>query len=182
MNLLPDEVSKVLEERYGLFSDYLRQRGVRWAPEVNRVYVPTPYFHKEGGGILRSLSGEQPKVLSAAAPWSSGMGFYPPWSDEDVPDFVFVVEDALSALCVAKYAFCVSLQGTQLPQTRLLELVEYAGPMPIVLALDKDATSKAIKYVNDYKYLADIQVLALEKDIKDMKGEERRRMLWNYKY
>lgn len=181
LNLLPDTVSQLLWERYGITFETQIHRNLRWASEVNRLYIPTPYLGGEGGGVLRSLSGQQPKVLSCAAPWSSGMGFYEAELHHPIDLPIFVVEDALSAICVAEDMRCVSLQGTYLPPARLVEIIEWAHGAEIVLALDKDATNKAAEYVNKYKYLADISMLPLEQDIKDMGGAERREMLWNYK-
>lgn len=181
LNFLPDEVSNVLYERYHLSREVLHDRGVRWAPDEQRVYIPTPYFDKDGGGILRTLAKDvQPKVKSCRAPGSSGMGFYDAAGERF--EFLLVVEDALSALCAAEYCYTVSLQGTYMSHERLLELVEYAAGDPIVFALDRDATDKAIAIVNKYKYLADVYVAALPKDIKDMTIQEREEFLWSIRF
>lgn len=174
-------MSNELQQRYRLDVGYLHERGVRWAPDEQRVYIPTPYFDEDGGGILRTLNKSvQPKVKSCQATGSSGMGFYDAVGERF--EFLLVVEDALSALCAAHYCNTVALQGTYMSHERLLELVEYAAGDPIVFALDRDATDKAIAIVNKYKYLADVYVAALPKDIKDMTIKEREEFLWSIRF
>lgn len=86
---------------------------------------------------------------------------------------IVLVEDMLSATKLNQLGIrSVCLLGTNINDNlvnRLLELNEEH----VVLALDKDATAKAVKLSMSIGYLfKKFTVLPLEKDIKDMTSEE----------
>jgi hypothetical protein len=91
--------------------------------------------------------------------------------DKDAP--TVVVEDIPSAVRVSSNGVnAVALLGTLVNEAKALELRTYA-PMPIVIALDQDATAKAFQIAHKYGLLWDgYKVLPLQRDFKDMTDEE----------
>jgi len=76
-----------------------------------------------------------------------------------------LVEDAISAMRVARQYPCVSLMGTTISQEALFEMLQVQDHL--VIALDRDASAKALDYQKKYKFVApQIRVALLEKDLK----------------
>jgi len=90
-----------------------------------------------------------------------------------------LVEDVLSAAKVAQSGFdCVSLMGTSLGLDKLKEIIR-EGPEFIALALDRDATGKAIGCCSRYAFLTDgkLRPLLTRKDLKYHTEEEIQNMV-----
>lgn len=87
---------------------------------------------------------------------------------------IVVVEDQISALRTASYVTGVAIMGTGLSEEKLEEIARVAKPTTRVwIALDKDATTKAIKMLKHYRlYVPNLNVLMLSKDIKNMSHQE----------
>jgi hypothetical protein len=130
-----------------------------------------PLFTYEGynsGVILRRLDGRRPKTL-------------PFWS-EDVPKVhfplvkehtksVFIVEDIPSAIKAARYMSSAALCGTNLSEDMISLLSTKFDT--VYLALDADATEKAIKYRNKYCLgFRNFVVIPLSKDVKNMQDKD----------
>jgi hypothetical protein len=184
LNFLPFYVSEYLKHRYSLLQSTIDRFQLRWSEKKQRVYIPCDFQRPELGGVLRSFSDppEQPKSLSFLA-LPGLVGRFTPVSPRQTS--VLVVEDPVSAMAAAQEMYCSAycLYGTVLDATRLYEICanEPEGTnTTITLALDKDATSRAIDYVSRFCRLFNIRVLPLDKDIKDMDKAERR-TLWHQK-
>jgi len=88
---------------------------------------------------------------------------------------IVLVEDVLSAAKVATSGFrAASLMGCNLSLDQFLEAQEVAKDNPIVLALDRDATGKALNHVHRYGFLSggNLIPLLLSKDLKYHTKEE----------
>ena len=87
---------------------------------------------------------------------------------------IILVEDAISALKVSRQFRAVCLHGCHVSLEMLLEIIEIAGGKEdIVLALDKDATSKALKFIVEWRFLApNFRAVPLEKDLKYVSDKE----------
>lgn len=94
---------------------------------------------------------------------------------------IVLVEDVLSAAKVATAGFrSASLMGCNLSLDQFLEAVEVAKGAPIVVALDRDATEKALGFVHRYHFLArggTLVPLLLSKDLKYHSKEEIQSMV-----
>jgi len=87
------------------------------------------------------------------------------WLEGSKPERIVIVEDAISAMRVARSFYSVALLGTNLSQEDMFEILRFSDQ--IVLALDKDATKKALEYQAKYKFLCPQMVVAiLDKDLK----------------
>jgi len=80
-------------------------------------------------------------------------------------DTAFLVEDCFSACAVSQVYHGVALMGTNLPNEYLTTLKSYGR---IVVALDRDASKKAIELTKQLKLYVPSTLVFLEKDIKNM--------------
>jgi hypothetical protein len=130
-----------------------------------------PLGGQEGIVVKPTYPGEGPKSLTYKDRDNySGMSWYN-GSGTAAGHRIYVVEDPVSALAMNQYTgnVCVSLNGTLLSRDRLDEMLRYKWQ--IVLMLDADATSTALRYARMYGPDV-IRVVRLEKDIKDSTYEE----------
>jgi len=124
------------------------------------------------GWVLRALGSARTKVLSFI---EKGLGMS--WYRNYVDGPTYVVEDIPSAIRVSLYANVVALLGTRLTVERAAE-IEAFGTIPIILALDQDATDKALRYATRFALLLNNpRVLPLIKDFKNCTEEELKEIL-----
>lgn len=115
--------------------------------------------------MLRSLSGAKPKVVSYTEQGAMA------WYVNRITPGVIIVEDQLSALRASAFLTSVALLGTNLSEERVEE-IRKAGHRPVYLALDNDAIASAVKFVVKYRSTLPMQLVRLDKDIKDHNNEE----------
>lgn len=125
------------------------------------------YMHR--GWVLRDIRGRaKVKALTYIDEGEEGLS----WYREHIDGPTVVVEDIPSAVRASKYVNAVSLLGTGVGITRAEEIAQYAT-RPIVMALDQDATAQSFKMARRYALMwGDVEVLMLDKDIKDMEENE----------
>lgn len=82
---------------------------------------------------------------------------------------VMLVEDIPSANKMDKFYPCVALLGTNLNDKKLDYLLSL-GITHVIIALDNDATRKAIKLAK--KFMISTSILPLQKDLKDQTDEQ----------
>lgn len=163
---LPADVSELLASRYQIGAKLTSYGGFGWDTESNRLTMPVRGAQgQELGVMLRSLSGEKPKVISHTE--KGAMAWY---VNLTIPGLI-IVEDQLSALRASDYLSSVALLGTNLSEERVAE-IKKAGLGPVFLALDNDATASAVKFVVKYRTVLPMQLVRLDKDIKDCTNEE----------
>lgn len=93
------------------------------------------------------------------------------WYTKAASDRLIIVEDQLSAIRAADHMSAVALLGTNLTEERLYEMRE-AGFKTALLALDKDAFTLAVRYVTKLRGIIGLQLLPIQKDIKNQSEEE----------
>jgi len=84
-------------------------------------------------------------------------------------DVAIIVEDVVSALILCQYCTGIALLGTNLLQTHIDVLKNYKK---VGIALDKDASKKAVKILDDLALNMNVKFLLLEDDIKEMIDED----------
>tara|TARA_R100000008_G_C3529275_1_gene138352 strand:+ start:47 stop:826 length:780 start_codon:yes stop_codon:yes gene_type:complete len=98
---------------------------------------------------------------------------YPKWfmyGDKSYPfmcgkhDTAIIVEDCASACAVSDFYCGVALMGTSLPESYIPVLKKHFKK--VIIALDRDATTKAFDISNQLRYYMDTQVKILEEDLK----------------
>ena len=89
-------------------------------------------------------------------------------------DTAIVVEDVVSALTISKFCTGIALLGTNLLQTHIDVLKNYKK---VGIALDKDASKKAVKILDDLALNMNVKFLLLEEDIKEMLDEDVKKLV-----
>jgi len=161
-----------LTKRFTLTQPELVNARLRWDPN-SAAYI-VPIYNSQGykvGDISRNWTGRVPKAINY---WDNAKyNLYFPWNLHKITDTIVVVEDFLSAIKVNRYLPCVALLGCNLGENEAAHLRTLAPRL--VIALDNDATSKALSLSKEYKLLfQNIAVQHLDKDPKDMHGAELR--------
>lgn len=144
----------------------LSHSGVVRGYEVRRSKVQVPY--------VSSPKTESYRLLEC--PW---LGWY---RETHSSGTVVLVEDAISALKVSRHFQVACLHGSHITLEMLLEVLEIAGVSDnIMLALDADATGKALKFAAEWRFLApNFRCVPLSnKDLKYESDEEIQRIIKN---
>lgn len=130
--------------------------GVVRGYEVRRSKVQVPYF-------------KTPKTISYRfldEPWLG-------WYRKVTGVATVLVEDCISALKVSRHFQVVCLHGSHLSTEMLLEIIGVVGNQEVIVALDRDATNKAIKVIVNNRFLApNFRCVILSKDLKYVSDEE----------
>lgn len=163
---LPGEVRETLRTRYFLGDEQVQRAGLKWAPTLNRVWMPCfDHFNKQVGATARSLEKDVvPKTRTY-------------WEEDSYPKLSFygtlpshtllIVEDQLSAIRTSRFVPTASLLGTNLNFNKAEVLFKVAKRL--IVALDKDATSEACNIVRNNGYMfEEIRICSLEKDFKNL--------------
>lgn len=86
---------------------------------------------------------------------------------------VLLVEDCISALKGARYFQTAAILGSHLSLDHIVEAIEVSQGAPVLVALDKDATYKAIKFISQWRFIApNFRPCLLKKDLKYYTDEE----------
>lgn len=96
------------------------------------------------------------------------------------PQPIWVVEDTWSALKVSQeMGAAIALMGTHFSDEMAIHLAAtYGSDQKIYLALDKDATEKAFKYQQKFKFiLPNLRVVPLSKDMKYLNRKQMEELL-----
>jgi hypothetical protein len=157
-------------KRANAYDAYLAGRvDIRYDFRMNRVV----YLIKDGRQVVdaagRSLDNIKPKW------WRYGKSALP---------FVcgsqrvgVILEDCASACSVSDTLSGVALLGTNLQDSHLPYLRKYDR---LLVALDKDATKKALDLVRRLQAIRPTSLVVLNKDVKDMTNDERKRTFERY--
>lgn len=134
--------------------------GLARGVEVRRSKIQVP--------IVPSPKTQPYRVLDE--PW---MGWYRR-TGIDIVRPVILVEDAISALKVSRHFQVGCLHGSHITLEMLLEALSIpGGSQELILALDKDATSKALKFIVEWRFLApNFRAVPLDKDLKYVSDTE----------
>ena len=175
--LLNSEERELLWARYGLSIDDIRRHRLAICTaegSVNYGRLVIPIFNLGGNirgyelRIFASGISEAPKTLHYKhldEPWIGWFSANVPYNPK-LP--VILVEDVISAMKVAHQFVAVSLMGSNVSMTDLFE-VEKATDN-IILALDRDASAKALAFKNKYRFIApNLKVMLLDgPDLKEL--------------
>lgn len=187
--ILTEEEAGILWDRYRLGYPDINRYGLRATiSDTPRLVVPV----RSISGAIRGYEtrwlvpqggqGKGAKTLHYRhidEPW---MGwFFNPGVFRGAPPkkTVVLVEDVLSAIKVSRQFVCVSLMGSHLSDAHVTELAKMCRGFEIVLALDRDAADKAVKFVKRYNViLPELVAIFIEKDMKYMNDDEIYDKVW----
>ena len=178
---LGEEWAAELLDTYGITRD--EAVGVNWRVESHSGNLVVPICSRIGAvrGVEVRRSKVQVPIVSSPKtksykfldePW---MG----WYRKVTTGTTVLVEDPISALKVSRHFQVGCLHGSHLDLERLLEALEIVGGSnDLVLALDKDATIKALKFVVQWRFLApNLRAVPLSKDLKYSTDEEIKQII-----
>ena len=117
----------------------------------------------------RSLTNRKPKWRrygTSRNTFLSGNGFYG-----------IIVEDCPSACSISNLAVGISLMGTSLLDEHIDVIKQFKK---VYIALDKDATGKAILMMKKLRNYVPTKLIVLNKDLKDMQIGERNEFIRRY--
>lgn len=117
-------------------------------------------------GVGRTMKGQRPK-------WYR-YGNYDGGFRIGTSDIAVVVEDVPSAISISEWVSGYALLGTSLRDRHIQELCTYRR---VVVALDKDATDKALTIMRALNTIVPTGILMLQKDLKSMGDAERERTI-----
>ena len=153
------------------YDAYLSGRAdIRYDFKRNRVVFIVKDGNKVVDAVGRAMDGRSPKWYrygNSKCPFVSGNG----------ERGACVVEDAASACSVSGVVAGVALLGTNLLEEHIQHLSKYHR---VFVALDKDATDKAIDMVKTLCRIVPTKLMVLSRDFKNMTKDERNDYLRNY--
>lgn len=157
-------------KRVQAYDAYLAGRAdIRYDFQRNRAV----YLIKDGNKVVdaagRSLDGRTPKwyrYSSSKHPFVCGGGTR-----------AILVEDCASACAVSESTVGVALLGTNLLTEHVETLRKF---QQVYVALDKDATDKAIDMVRTLRSHVPTKLIVLKTDLKNMKKDERDDFIRSY--
>ncbi len=145
------------------YDAYLSGRvDLRYDFKKNRVVFLVKDGSKVVDAVGRSLTDRTPKWYrygSSGNPFTCGNS-----------TVAFVVEDCASACCVSDLVEGVALLGTNLLESHIEKLANYRK---VFVALDKDATDKAIQMVRVLSSRVPTRLVILATDLKNLSKETR---------
>lgn len=173
-NVKRDSINPYKEYRYPLTpvvdSDSWFNQGVMVNEDRGTIAFPVYSIHGEQfGWVDRSFSGRVPKAINYLNPEFPKIHF-PLRKGIYSEKSLVLVEDIPSSIAVNDYAQCAALLGTTLSKDVLELLIDHFKK--IYIALDNDATAKAIRMKRELRTLFDVNVIMLPKDPKDMDEQE----------
>lgn len=157
---------------FGLHHETLTALGWKFAPEADRIYIP--YNGPDGqfrGSLLREWANKkEPRNLVYKELLDEPFIGWMPETRSGPP---VLVEDAISAAKIHQAGInAISLCGTHLSAHMVREILSRYPEAHI--ALDKDATAKAVAYAGTFRPLIGLRVWKLEKDLKYVEEERIR--------
>jgi hypothetical protein len=153
------------------YDAYLSGRAdIRYDFKRNRV----AYLVKQGNSVVdavgRAIDGRNPK-------WYRYGNSKRPFVSGDGKRVACLVEDAASACSVSHLVAGVAVLGTNLLDEHIETLKEYDQ---VFVALDKDATDKALGMVKILCRHVPTKLMVLSRDLKNLSKEERDEFLRSY--
>ena len=158
-------------KKVNAYKSYLDGRAdIRYDVRMNRVV----YLVKDGRRTVdaagRALTNIKPKW------WRYGKSGHPFVCGESNRVGI-ILEDCASACSVSDVFSGIALLGTNLQDSHIPVLKRYDR---LVVALDKDATDKALEMVRRLQSIRPTGLVILQKDVKEMNTDERERTFRKY--
>jgi hypothetical protein len=194
LNTYTGDIAQLNEERVGSLAErfnlsgYVIRKHVFASAEYQRYVLPiyTPRGTNRGY-VLRTPWGQGTELFSGQT-WDTSRKSLTFQSEEGpllswyraVSPFTVIVEDQISAIKANAAGYnSVALLGTSLNAEKVAEIQRYSPHVSI--ALDADATAQAFRHARKWQHAFEsFRVVVLTKDLKDMKMEEVKDVLFRY--
>lgn len=174
---LPDDVKKLIEQKYQFDNIDFAKGDLRWSPDLQRLYLPIKAENGVvRGGTFRALAKDiKPKTYTYLVyPDVATIAFYRNMAQGT--DKLLIVEDQLSAIAACGGpCSTVALCGIHCNVNTIRE-INHVHPKDVVIALDPDALNAGIRISNMWGGMFDkCRVAKPPKDLKDMDKISRRK-------
>ena len=170
VSLSRSKAAEAYVKKVGSYDAYLNGLAdIRYDFQQERVVYLVKHNNKIVDATGRSLNGRKPKWRrygNNKHPFICGTS-----------RAVFVVEDCPSACSVSFFVSGVSLMGTTLLDEHIDTIRQFKK---VYIALDKDATGKAILMMKKLRNYVPTKLIVLNKDLKDMQIGERNEFIRRY--
>jgi len=177
---------RALIMNYNLTADEIETNNIKWSHERQRMLIPLlDKWGRQWGWEAKVVKGAADRNIYKGSKSlkyqeaTRSVGLHYPedtYDDEGATtrtntDCIVLVEDVFSAIRVQRHVSCVALLGTNINLEQVIDIASNYDK--IIVALDPDATDKAIKMETKYTYYFDkFKVKQLSKDPKNMNEEE----------
>lgn len=172
---LSETATKLLAEEFRLTGEAIDLAGIKSVKGDSGFYsgrVCFPIYgpdSRERGASYRSYDGATPKSIIRLDEDGIAMSWY---VRKRKSKALVIVEDQVSAIKLSSFYDSVALLSTNLSEAKVKEIADKKYPR-VYLCLDNDATSVAINLMIKLRYkLPSLQMIGLDKDIKNMNKEE----------
>lgn len=176
---VPEVISEYYIAKFGFSDREWRDAGVRWSPEYNRTVwrVCSPSLVVRGYELRDHTAEGRLKTLHYRHSPDEWLGWFPKQRSGDGRGLV-LVEDMISAYkvhCAGLNSVC--LMGSHVSMDNLLEILKYGDELK--LALDRDATDKAVKLARRFQFIAPhLQVIPLQRDLKYEDSDQIKKIIY----
>lgn len=174
---LSRKMISTLQRKYGLTEEEIRNN--RFVAECNHPRLVMPIFDPEGEGVgyvSKRMQGSEGRKSFTYWHKQAPPLHYPRCEHYKGP--IFLVEDTLSSIRVARHVRCRALLGTHLMDTALKQLQQETNQL--VLALDNDMIPRMVNMANKLRGIFDVSILVWDADPKDMEDSEVIKVINNY--
>lgn len=175
---LNEEGYAFFKEKFDLEEADLAQGEVRYVPDSNRYSFPVygPEYMMRGTS-LRTFEDNTnfPKwdhyPVRRDINW---IGWHIRPCNTHNQQRLAVVEDPISSLKVSRHFMCTYLNGTSMNMDKMLEIMRVGRQRGVTIALDKDATAKAIDILREWRFFLGAQAICvpIDKDLKYASDKE----------
>jgi hypothetical protein len=162
---------KYFLSKYGFEEKEITDAGFLWVPERKAVYHPVR--GPDGvfrGQVVRRYQDKQIWTYKAFSDDRRPLIAWYPGPQGFEQNHVVIVEDILSALKFSRFHNAVALLGTSFSDGAVLEIMQWSGRQ--YLALDNNATAKAVAAALRWSQLLDIRVIECKLDPKYWENEQ----------
>ena len=170
VSLSRSKAAEAYVKKVGSYDAYLNGLAdIRYDFQQERVVYLVKHNNKIVDATGRSLNGRKPKWRrygNSKQPFLCGKS-----------RFLCIVEDCPSACSVSNNITGLALMGTSLLDEHIEIIKKFKK---VYVALDKDATSKAISLIRKLRNYVPTKLIVLNKDLKDMNRGERDEFIKRY--
>jgi hypothetical protein len=168
---VPEDIEDMLYEKYTITKEEIRVNGFKYSPEIDSLVMPIfNNFGYEVGCQTKVITKDSGRPKAISYFFNEGNRLH--YCISKHKGKIILAEDILSAIRINRYGRAVALLGTNLTAAQTRELSQETDT--IIMALDPDATHKAIQMKKRYGLsFKNFYVRHLSNDPKDYKTDEQ---------
>jgi hypothetical protein len=176
---IPDVIFEYYLAKYAGLNETSLRQSAGWSPEYQR----TVWTVHSPAGIVRGYELRSHRLEDRYKTLQFRHQADQIWADhgrniDRRGTYVVLVEDIISATAVRAAGYpCVSLMGTNLNMNKMIEILDNYEASQLLLCLDRDATGLAIRLADRYALFQEMEIRALDRDLKYLTSEQIRKTI-----